>query len=101
MIEELLIDQQREVLTLRLEDGRCIDLPDAMLRAACKCAFCESGRRKGELPQVAEGTHIVGWESMGAAIHLKFSDGHVRGIYPYPYLVDLAEAQAAHLPTSP
>lgn len=101
MIEELLIDQQREVLTLRLEDGRRIDLPDAMLRGACKCAFCESGRRKGEPPQVAEGTHVVGWESMGAAIHLKFSDGHARGIYPYPYLLALADAQSADLPNAP
>lgn len=91
MIEELLIDQQRQVLTLRMADGRCVDLPDRALRLACKCAFCESGRRKGSPPTADEGTHIVGWESMGAAIHLKFSDGHARGIYPFPYLLELAD----------
>lgn len=95
MIDELLIDPERHVLTLRLPDGQRLELHDEALRAACKCAFCESDRRKGLPPVVVPGTHIVGWEPKGMGIHLRFSDGHAKGIYPYAYLIELADTASA------
>lgn len=42
------------------------------------------------------GLHVVSIEAIGSyALRLSFSDGHDRGIYPWPYLRELADQQSA------
>lgn len=91
MIEELLIDETQGLLTLRMDSGASPALSHAALRAACRCAHCEAGRRLGNPPQAAQDLRIVGFEPMGFnAIQFRFSDGHDRGIFPLAYLEELA-----------
>ncbi|WP_041682215.1 MULTISPECIES: gamma-butyrobetaine hydroxylase-like domain-containing protein [Cupriavidus] len=64
-------------------DGQCQSLDHARLRAACRCAACRS------LPSeegAAQAVRITALEEMGYGIQIVFSDGHDRGIYPWPYL---------------
>ena len=63
-----------------------------VLRMACRCAECESRRRKGmPMPAVADDIELVKIEAMGeAGLRFFFSDGHARGIFPWAYLHQLA-----------
>ena len=61
------------------------------LRIACKCAGCEKRRRDGQAPQPPAGTTLTQIHPIGdMGVQLVFSDGHDRGIYPGPYLHQLA-----------
>lgn len=78
-------------LRLTLDTGALFSLPAERLRAACRCAHCRraqiDGVFPGEFPSVAI-THVA---PVGHyAVNLEFSDGHVRGIYPWTYLAELA-----------
>jgi len=45
---------------------------------------------------IEPGLHVTALEPIGNyALRLLFSDGHDRGIYPWPYLRELADEQAA------
>jgi DUF971 family protein len=69
------LDQASRTVEL-VWDGEPAALTHAALRAACRCSHCESVRRAcGAAPPLAPGF---------------FSDGHDRGIYPWPYLYELA-----------
>ncbi|SFU74649.1 gamma-butyrobetaine hydroxylase-like domain-containing protein [Pseudoduganella namucuonensis] len=73
-------------------DGAPAALAHAALRASCRCAHCESARRAGgpALP-MAPDLALARIEVLGASgLQLFFSDGHHRGIYPWPYLYQLA-----------
>lgn len=61
------------------------------LRAACRCTQCESARRKNEGWSAAEEVEIEKVEAVGSVgLQFFFSDGHNRGIYPWPYLYQIA-----------
>lgn len=95
MIEELNVDAARGLLTLRLSSGASPALSHSTLRAACRCAYCEAGRRLGNPPASPDDLRIVDFEPIGHAIRFRFSDGHDRGIFPLVYLEELALADAA------
>lgn len=81
-------------LALSWPDGRHACLPGPRLRAACKCAECEQGRRHGTAPSGGTAM-LVDLQPVGDyGLALAFSDGHARGIYPWAYLRTLAEACA-------
>ena len=62
-------------------------LTGANLRSACRCSGCESARRRGHPPGPCDGVLLTHIEILGSAgLHCQFSDGHERGIYPWPYL---------------
>lgn len=84
------------VLAVGWDDGSESRLSAAHLRAACKCAGCESQRRAGQPPAAPAGTALAQINPIGAmGVQLVFSDGHDRGIYPWPYLHQLSrELQA-------
>lgn len=67
-------------------DGRCQSLKPARLRAACRCAACRN-RPSEEGP--GQDVRVIALEEMGYGIQIVFSDGHDRGIYPWPYLQTL------------
>lgn len=67
------------------------------LRAACKCAHCIRARYDGRFPDRFVGISVTEITFMGNfGINVAFSDGHARGIYPWPYLQEIVGG-AAHL----
>jgi DUF971 family protein len=61
------------------------------LRSACRCAACTRARVDGTLPSAFGGILIANVVAVGDyAINVVFSDGHNRGIFPWPYLRSLA-----------
>jgi DUF971 family protein len=63
-------------------------LPAQQLRARCRCADCLSG----QVTAVGDGVMLSHAEAVGAyGLQLIFSDGHERGIYPWPFLYKLAQ----------
>jgi len=80
------------MLRLHWRDG-VAELAAARLRAACRCGGCRARAERGEpAPAAAE---LVDAMPVGSyALNLVFKDGHDRGIYPWPWLRELA-AEAA------
>jgi prepilin-type processing-associated H-X9-DG protein len=82
-----------DALELTMADGELISLPAGRLRAACKCAHCLRARIDGVFPDQFDGIAITQVEPIGGyAINIAFSDGHARGIYPWPFLASLKDA---------
>lgn len=75
-----------------LWDGRSVTVPCTRLRAACRCSICESLRRRTQAnPPVADDVALVDIAPVGSVgVQLFFSDDHDRGIYPWPYLYEIA-----------
>jgi len=77
----------RGVLDLSWTDGSARSWTHAALRAACPCAECRARRRAGLAVRADGQVRIAAIEPVGAyAVHLAFSDGHARGIYPFEML---------------
>ncbi|RQP21234.1 gamma-butyrobetaine hydroxylase-like domain-containing protein [Piscinibacter terrae] len=91
---QAIVDHQGSgVLELTWQDGSVSRLPHAVLRASCRCAGCEQARRHGAPPQSAGDVRIAGIVPVGdKGLNLAFSDGHARGIYPWPYLHDITQS---------
>jgi len=69
-------------------------LPFERLRQCCPCAQCRQAARAGQ-PCVVMGVDVIEVLPFGAnAVQLLFSDGHSRGIFPFPYLQNLSAATA-------
>ena len=80
------------VLDIVWSDGASQVLPHATLRAACKCAQCQSARLLGQSAPLDEQVRIDDIVPVGLyAIQLVFSDGHQRGIYPWTILRTLSD----------
>lgn len=81
------------ILEIRWQDGTGQQLSNAFLRKNCQCADCKAARRRGARA-LSERDEI--WVTdiipVGAyAVQLIFSDGHVRGIFPWKYLKSLVD----------
>jgi DUF971 family protein len=88
-------DDTKGIMTLELEDGTHRDLSYKRLRTACRCAECTALQRGGGTID-GGGVSLQTLQPVGAhALNLHFSDGHSRGIYPLPYLVELATVECA------
>ena len=69
-------------------------LTHRQLRLSCRCAECESGRRKNLQAVVPDDVELLKLELVAdAGLRFFFSDGHDRGIFPWPYLFRLAFAR--------
>ena len=78
-------------LQLRWVNGRQASFSAPGLREACKCATCENRRRAGHPPVAPIDTAFAELHPIGdMGLQLVFSDGHDRGIYPWPYLHHLS-----------
>lgn len=76
-------------LRLRWAD-RDVALTAAALRAACRCAHCRSAALRGQAAPVDDEVSLTHAEPIGVyALHLAFSDGHGRGIFPWALLREL------------
>ncbi|MEP6877081.1 MAG: DUF971 domain-containing protein [Burkholderiales bacterium] len=83
--------RQSGVLEIAWSDGRTSRLPHALLREQCRCGACEELRRHGGgMPGADPQLRLSRIEPVGEhALNLSFSDGHNRGIYPWPFLREL------------
>jgi len=77
-------------LVLHWRDRPAQRLPHAELRRACPCAFCRADRLRGRHWPEDSGIRVRAARSMGYGLQLVFSDGHDRGIFPWPFLAGLA-----------
>ena len=89
---QVVIHQRSRRLELRWPGGRGFSLDHARLRSACKCAWCEGHRRRTQQDvPCADDVMLEGVTPVGEqGLQMRFSDGHDRGIYPWPYLRSLA-----------
>ncbi len=75
-------------LILRWSDGVEGSLDSRRLREACRCAECLSRSKEPS----STGLSIVEIRLLGShAVTIGFSDGHMRGIFPFTYLRELAQ----------
>lgn len=95
------IAQDKRSITLDWADGSAAALAVHTLRAACRCAWCSSARIAGDPPHAATDTALLEVRPLGRhAVHLAFSDGHRKGVFPWSYLRALARGASAPLPES-
>lgn len=93
---EIVNNRQSRVLDIIWDDGSAQQLPHATLRAQCKCTICQSNRLLAGAMRIAPtapaaDVRIDDIRQIGVyGVQLVFSDGHERGIYPWPYLRELA-----------
>jgi DUF971 family protein len=78
-------------LRLIWRDGLSATLPAEGLRLRCRCAWCTRDRVVERFPKAFAGIAVTSLEPMGGyAVHIAFTDGHARGIFPWAYLRALA-----------
>ncbi|MTV37226.1 DUF971 domain-containing protein [Duganella radicis] len=88
---EIVNNLQSRMLDIIWEDGSAQQLPHATLRAQCKCTVCQSNRLLAIATEITPDLRIDDIRQIGVyGVQLVFSDGHERGIYPWPYLRELA-----------
>lgn len=81
--------QDKQLLRLSWPDGSEQLLNHAELRRQCPCSQCRAFRLQGLPPMVDDRVRVVELHAQGYGLQLVFSDGHERGIYPWPYLAQL------------
>jgi DUF971 family protein len=79
----------KQQLRLNWPDGREQRLGHAELRRQCSCSQCRAFRLQGLTVKVDPRIRVVELNVQGYGLQLIFSDGHERGIYPWPYLAQL------------
>lgn len=84
--ERLELNATARLLSIHWPGGARQSLPHAALRVHCPCSTCRRIRQHGDTIRAAADISIVGITPMGYGIQLVFSDGHDRGIFPWPYL---------------
>ena len=93
--ETVVLASDRRSLRLTWPGGEGTEIAADRLRAACRCAWCTRARIEGTFPTSFEGTAIDRLVPVGGyALNIAFSDGHARGIYPWPYLRAIANGAA-------
>ncbi|KAB1070276.1 gamma-butyrobetaine hydroxylase-like domain-containing protein [Methylobacterium planeticum] len=88
--DEVVLARAGASLRLTWRDGATAVLAAETLRLHCRCAWCTRDRVQGHFPLEFKAVAVKHIEPMGTyAAHITFSDGHVRGIFPWVYLRDL------------
>jgi len=89
--ETIVLAADRSRLRLSWPNGDEAQLCAEHLREKCRCAWCTRARIDGSFTATFDGVTIERLTPIGDyAINIAFSDGHARGIYPWPYLQLLA-----------
>ncbi|TIL34539.1 gamma-butyrobetaine hydroxylase-like domain-containing protein [Mesorhizobium sp.] len=91
---ELKISAARSLLSVTWDDGVVSLIPASMLRARSRAAQQVRADVEGN-EHSFETVTVASAEAIGSyAIRLIFSDGHDRGIYPWSYLLAIADSDA-------
>jgi DUF971 family protein len=85
------VDSEGRAVLLHWPGGAVQRVAHRMLRDACPCAQCRRLRISGDSPTGARDVAVTEIRPMGYGIQLVFSDGHERGIFPWPYLEALPD----------
>ena len=94
--DEIVVSRDRCEMRLIWADGRNAALAASSLRSACRCAWCTRDRILDRFAADTSSVELQGVEALGShGLHLKFSDGHERGIYPWIYLNELVRAASS------
>jgi DUF971 family protein len=92
----IVLTADRSRLRLEWSNGEQAEVLAENLRGACRCAWCTRARIDGNSNAPLDAIAIDRLVPIGDyAINIAFSDGHNRGIYPWPYLRLLARADQA------
>lgn len=89
---EIRIDAAARTLTLHWPDIGTQQLTHLQLRRACPCAGCRRIRLAGRDVEAPQEIALTDIQAMGYGVQLFFSDGHDRGIYPWPYLEQMGRS---------
>lgn len=86
--EAITNDSAAGILEIRWQDGMLQRLGNGFLREQCQCASCRAARdQRNEHIVATPELRINSIIPVGSyAVQLIFSDGHVRGIFPWLYL---------------
>lgn len=88
--EEIVVSKDRSTLAWRQENARHA-LSAERLRLSCRCAWCTRDRLTDSFPDAFDGLRIDDVAAIGGhGLHITFSDGHARGIFPFLYLNEIA-----------
>jgi len=88
---ELRVAPHGAALAVTWENGASSTIAAGVLRRACRCAACTAARATGKPVAGESDVAITAVEPIGGyAINIAFSDGHARGVYPWPFLRELA-----------
>jgi DUF971 family protein len=91
---EVSVAHDMKTLTLQWHDGAPSVISAETLRSACWCAWCRTDRVLNRFPDHFDGVAIETVKALGGyAIHIAFTDGHARGIFPWTYLKDIADGR--------
>jgi len=94
--------QASGILEIVWSDDQRSRIPHARLREQCRCAACESQRRRQAGPTPADRqlrlTQIHPVSVQG--LNLVFSDGHGRGIYPWSLLRQIGDLPESATPVA-
>jgi DUF971 family protein len=80
-------------VTVMWKNGVCSTISGSELRRYCACSECRARKVVG-ISLINVSAELTQVELMGRnALHVKFSDGHERGIYPWPYLYAISQGR--------
>ncbi|MFT7109827.1 MAG: DUF971 family protein [Psychrobacter glaciei] len=78
---------------LTWKNGASSTISGGELRRYCACSECRARKVVG-ISLINDSFELAEVELMGrSALHVKFSDGHERGIYPWPYLYAISQGR--------
>ena len=81
-----LVELDAHTLVMHWRDAEPQRIAHYVLREACPCAGCRLLRRGADELNVPHDVVVCEIRPMGYGLQLIFSDGHDRGIFPWPYL---------------
>ncbi|MBB3061146.1 DUF971 domain-containing protein [Microbulbifer rhizosphaerae] len=88
------LDKAAGELKIVWKGGEKSHIAGSELRRYCACSNCRARKVVG-VALVTESTEMRSARLMGNnALQIEFSDGHDRGIYPWPYLFAIGEGLA-------
>jgi len=91
--EELQCLDNGRVLSILWDDGEASRLDAVWLRRNSRSASARRAEAEGEAPILSCDIRLADIRLVGVyGVQLVFSDGHDRGIYPWVYLRQLADA---------
>ena len=92
---EIHLNRGRTQLAVTWDDGSTEIFPAAVLRLHARDAASVRRTLEGVAQPVASDVTITAVEPVGSyGVRLVFSDGHDRGIFPWPYLAEIAGESA-------
>jgi len=93
---EIHLNRDRTQLAVTWDDGTTEIFPAAVLRVHTRDAASVRKTLEGVAQPVASEVTITAVEPVGSyGVRLVFSDGHDRGIFPWPYLAEIARESAS------